>query len=435
MRRSLLAVALLAGLAVGTASCGGSKHPAARVASSPASQFSVTAYVKQTVTLRWTTVPGATGYQLSRDGVVVSTAGAAATKATFLVAAGTHTLAVSAILPAPPPPTTTAATTTATTTTAPPQIACWPNPVGCGFPGPGINDGVPPGTTLKTGLPPGTTANGTEIDVNTAGTVIDGYHLTQRLQINAPGVHFVNSLVEVPGVSGQTGVAAIGVTAGLTGIKISDVECRTSNSIAIEACIASGANVDVTVTRPYFHGCADCVETYGHIPIDGGWIASDLMQPNDHVEPIYVSGTGGSVTVTHSVLYNPQNQTAVLFVDNYLGQAHASASDSLFDGGGWTTYAHVDLTNVREARCLTPSVPAPNGGSACTNGPDANGTWPNGGYFGPNTPCPPSATWSNVVWDASGAPIICAAGAKKAILVPHAGRPQGAAKLLASLTP
>lgn len=301
---------------------------------------------------------------------------------------GSHqvcSMTVNGATSSPPPPTQTS--------------NCFAAPRSCGYPDPAAgNVGVPVGTTL--------TPSGS-ITVNTPGTVIDGLDVTGKIQINANNVTIKNTRVTQTGVSGQTGVQAIGIAAGVTGVSIQDVECRNSG-VAIEACFATSAGASWTLTRVYFHGCADCVETYGSGTVTDSYIITDLMQPGDHVEPIYVSGTGGLVSVKHSTLFNPQVQTAVLFVDSYTGQAHGSISDSLIAGGGWTTYSGVDLTNVREARCLSAAVSASNGGTACSGGADSHGYWPGGGYFGANTPCPPNmSTWSNVIWDDNSAPLSC----------------------------
>lgn len=90
-------------------------------ADGPVKVAEVSGNLRQTVTLRWNSDDGTSGYQLLRDGVVVATAGPLATSTRFLVSTGQHTLAVVALPPALPPPTTTEPPpTTAPTTTAPP---------------------------------------------------------------------------------------------------------------------------------------------------------------------------------------------------------------------------------------------------------------------------------------------------------------------------
>lgn len=295
---------------------------------------------------------------------------------------------------------TTPTTAPTTTATPPPSSGCYLNTVACGYPGPGINDGVPPGTIL-------TPSGG--MTITTPGTVIDSLDITGKVQINANNVIIEHSRITMPGVAGATGVQAIGVATGVTGVQVVDSECRNSGGVAIEACIGTGQSAGFSLTRDYFHGCADCIETQGVGTITDSYVTTDLMQLGNHVEDIYVTGTGSRVDVHHSVLLNQQVQTAVVFVDNYLGAGSpASVSDSLVAGGGWTFYASVNLLNVRMARCLSTSIPAPNGGSACTLGADQNGFWPNGGYFGPNPNCAAkNATWTNVVWDDNGLPVGC----------------------------
>lgn len=329
-------------------------------------------------------------------------------------------------------PTTTTApsTTTAPTTTTAASRGCFAMLKTCNLPGPGVGDGVPASTVLKSSTPAGTTVDAAgQINVNTANLVIDGYDIRHKLQINANGVHISSSLLEPAGVAGQTGVEAINIAAGVTGVVIDGVECRSSTSVPIEACLATGTGAEWTATRVYFHDCPDCIETYGHGSLIDSYVITDKMQPGDHVEPIYLSTSAADVDVRHSVLLNPQRQTAVIFVDNFGGSfGHASVSDGLVGGGGWSFYTHVDLTRTAMVRCLTPGAfDAPSGGTPCSGGQDSHGYWYAGGFFGFSL-CPLQAeTWTNVTWDDNGSVVVCQAGLRS---LPTRGlvdgRPRGA---------
>ena len=143
------------------------------------------------------------------------------------------------------------------------------------------------------------------------------------------------------------------------------------------------------------------------------------------MEDIYIGDA--TLVVNHSVLLNPQEQTATVFVDTNgggggAGDSHLTITNSLLAGGGFLVYPAGNSSSVgsgtmnisanRIARCLTSPVYDPNsGGTACSGGADSHGYWPNAGYFGVGAYlyCPPTSgqTWSGNVWDDDGTAVGC----------------------------
>ena len=151
-----------------------------------------------------------------------------------------------------------------------------------------------------------------------------------------------------------------------------------------------------------------------------------------HYEAIY--SNDATVDVEHTVIFNPHEQTADVFMNTGNGgggacQNHLTINNSLLAGGGYLFYpcgnadtagsSHTTITNNRFARCTTrPVVDAASGeicqghGSLSGDGDvvgnsDGRGYYPRGGFFGPDAYIFCSqTTWKNNVWD-DGETVAC----------------------------
>lgn len=359
-----------------------------------------TAITDLTTTLNWfhsTQKTGGRGYSIAR---------------TQKTKAYKAMVALGGVWPAesPPPVTTTTTTTTTPTNTS----SCFSALGACGYPDPNYgNVGTPAGTNL--------TPSGS-ITVNTPGATVNALDVNGSITVNAPNVTISNTRVTA---SGGGGSSAINVTASATGLTIKDSTVRgagTSSPQSIESAVFNGYHVPITITRDYFYNCADCLE-YGPATVTDSYMIVNGLYSGAHYEDIYLSDD--ALTVTHSVLLNPQMQTATVFGDTHLGGGGACSNqitikNSLLAGGGFTLYSCgnassvgtsiLDFENNRFARCGTPSVQ--NGdGTVCSGGSDTSGYYPNSGYFGRGAYvyCPnvSKQVWSGNVWDDTGAIADC----------------------------
>jgi hypothetical protein len=115
--------------------------------------------------------------------------------------------------------------------------------------------------------------------------------------------------------------------------------------------------------------------------------------------------------INHDTLLNPHDQTADVFGGNdYGNETGLTITNNLLTGGGYMVYGgaigsagasttDVTITGNRFARCLTPSF-SDGYGMKCKGGADANGYWPQGGYYGVAAYVDKSVTtWSGNYWD------------------------------------
>jgi hypothetical protein len=291
---------------------------------------------------------------------------------------------------------------------------CFPSPHACGFPDPKAGTvGVPTGTHLT---------KSKDVTVMTDGKTIQNLDIDGGIDVEANNVTIANVKVTVPGPgcppSTPCGTNGIHIGPDVHGTRIKNVEVTA----------AAGARVQYAVLNRGTD--TQAVGLYAH-DLDSMWTGSGIVKDsystiilgiqNDHLEDLYVSDD--VLTVDHSVLFNPQGQTATVFVDTGGGEgdSNLTVTNSLLAGGGYVLYPAGNSTSVgtgkmtisgnRIARCLGAPMSAPNGGMACSGGKDEHGFWPNGGYYGVGAYlyCPPVAgqVWSNNVWDDDSSAINC----------------------------
>lgn len=290
---------------------------------------------------------------------------------------------------------------------------CFSDPSACGYPD-ATNTGVPAGTTL--------TPSGS-ITASTAGEVINAKDVTGNIEIDANNVTVENTRVTLnSGSCGPTtscGNSEIRINEGVTGTVIKDSELRTASGITCEHDIRNTSSGTVQIIGDYLHGCDSNLYNVGNATMTDTYGLSKIDISNDHVENIYFDDS--TMTVEHSTLFNPVEQTAVVFGnsnggsgDNNACKNHLTVDNSLFAGGGFTLYpcahastagsSNTSVTNTHFARCVTTPVYHSNGGNTtCQGGPDSNGYYPGSGNYGVAAYFFSKATtWTGNTWDDNG---------------------------------
>ncbi len=287
---------------------------------------------------------------------------------------------------------------------------CFASPGSCRYPDPAYhNVGVPHGTTL--------TPSG-DVTVRKNGTVIKGLDVTGSIDVQANNVTIQNTRITC-GCGRGFGVNQAG---GYSGLTIKDSEISGGNV----GFFGSGTK---TVNHVYMWNCDECIQ-YGKLITDSYLYVSAEVS-GAHYEASY--NNNATEDVEHTVIFNPHEQTATIFMDTSDATAcqdNLTVNNSLLAGGGYLIYpcgestsagsSHSTITNNRFARCTTRPVVDSAGGYICqghgspsgdgdvVGNPDANGYYPNGGFFGAIAYiyCN-QTTWSNNVWDNSGAATTC----------------------------
>ncbi len=293
---------------------------------------------------------------------------------------------------------------------------CFPSPGACGYPDPAY------GTV-------GATGNLTKMasfDVNTPNQTYSNLDITGGIDVKASGTTFKN--VRITATDGGSGSVAVNIADGVDGTLFEDCTILGKGGATVnlndgtESAIFNHYGRPLTLMRVDFENFADDLE--GPATIKDSYLVSNGLYPGAHVEDIYISDD--TVSIDHSVLFNPADQTATVFADVNGGGGgpsdnHVSITNSLLAGAGYTLYpgggsavgtSTMNVSQNRFARCLSmPKFDQQSGGTACANGADTHGYWPYGGYYGVAAYdyCPPvpGQTWSSNVWDDDSSAIAC----------------------------
>jgi hypothetical protein len=305
------------------------------------------------------------------------------------------------VIEAPAPPETSPPVEPVRTT------QCFTSPNVCGYPAPATT-GVPAGVTLK---PSGS------ITVTKAGTVIAGLEVTGTINVVADDVTIEDTKVVQNGNCGSTtacGNYAIRTDESATNTTIRNVETTTAPGLTCQQDIRDTGGT-MTIERAYMHGCDGNVYTQGPTVLKDSYGIAKFAISTDHIENVYMNET--SLTAIHDTLFNPIDQTAVIFGNSGDGtnvtncSNHITILGSLLAGGGYSLYpcAHSSQPGSSSlvvegnhfARCVTKEGYEPDGGThPCVGGADSNGYYPNSGSFGIAAYYYPGVgTWRGNVWD------------------------------------
>jgi hypothetical protein len=311
--------------------------------------------------------------------------------------AATATVVAAESSPAPPPPPTTGQ-----------QTSCFVAPGACGYPDPNY-DNVGTSAACSSLTPSG------EITVSTAGATVQNMNISGGVNIAAKNVTLTNDCIS------GSGYHVVFLNSGATGFQITHTDVFGSPSVQ-EAINNNNGNAGALADHDYIYNCGECV--HGAWTLTNSYVTTNATISGEHYEDIYCSDE--TFVAEHDVLINPHEQTANLFCNADGGGGgpadnHITLTNSLLAGAGYSLYPQGNSTSVgtstmkivgnRFARCLTKTVFDREGDATCSGGPDANGYWPNGGYYGIDayTYCPPTAgqEWSNNVWDDNDESVGC----------------------------
>ncbi len=278
--------------------------------------------------------------------------------------------------------------------------------------------GVPPGTQLR---------SSGSITVEAPGATIENRDIDGGITVAADNVTIENSRITA---TGGIGAAAVVIENGVTGttIRRSTIQGAGENGDnAIESAVFNHNNEADTVSlRNEFFNCSNCWEGSG--TIRDTYMLVNATIDDAHYEPIYVCG--GKLVVDHNTLINVHPQTATVFGDTICGANDFTVTDSLLAGGGYLVYPaanseseganRMKVSGNRFARCGTSEVyDSESGGRDCSGGPDADGYFPNGGYFGvaAHYYTGSGQTWTNNVWN-DNQQVVCPDGDDPGFIVP-----------------
>lgn len=289
------------------------------------------------------------------------------------------------------------------------SLHCFSNPAACGFPSP-TTAGVPAGTTL--------TASGS-IASTTTGQVINGKDVTGEINVTSNNVTIENTRVTSTGNCGTTnacGNYAIRVAEGISGTKIENVETRTEAGKTCQQDIRNTSGSEIVIEGAYLHACDGNLYTAGPATLTDSYGIAKIAISQDHIENVYMDDT--TLHAIHDTLFNPVDQTAVIFGNSNGGfettncKNNITLENSLIAGGGYTIYecAHASakgsssltVKNNHFARCTTAITNSSGGGHPCVGGPDTNGYYPRSGNFGIETSTF-NPVWTGNIWDDNGA--------------------------------
>ncbi|MCU1447388.1 MAG: hypothetical protein JWP54_3046 [Cryobacterium sp.] len=222
--------------------------------------------------------------------------------------------------PAPAPAPAPAPTKAPAATTA---------PAATGTPGKG-NTGVPAGTQLKV-------HNG-DLNISTAGTVIDGLDIRGLVKISAPNVTIKNSIIRGKALSGVAPL--INNLGGQPGLKIVDTELFPS----VASPYAMGIyGYNFTATRVNIHGVIDSIHlTGGNVSIDKSWLHDNLHYTSDpnhngtpsHDDSIQIQ-VGSNISITNSSISGAFNSGVQITQDR--GKvSNFTFTGNYANGGGCT---------------------------------------------------------------------------------------------------
>ena len=240
--------------------------------------------------------------------------------------------------------------------------------------------------------------------------------MTGQIYVNANNVTIENTRVTQTTTCGTTntcGNYAIRVNSGVSGTVIRNVETRTEAGKTCEHDIRNQGGASTVGKTLYLHGCDS--NWYGEGTLKNSYGIAKIEISADHVENVYFCS--GTFTAEHDTLFNPVEQTAVIFGDTICnGGNKYTVKNSLLAGGGFVFYpqannenpagAQTVITGNQIARCLASELSS--GGhhlckgmtQANTESPgDGHGYYPNGGSYGIGDYFSGPLTWSGNVWD------------------------------------
>jgi hypothetical protein len=204
---------------------------------------------------------------------------------------------------------------------------------------------------------------------------------------------------------------------------IANTTVRAENDAAdsFEEALSNDSNAaGATASKDRLEDCGECLHqewalTKSYVIANGQRVTEETDKGEVHREDWYCNDN--TIAAEGDTMLNPYDQTAVIFCDTNLGGGgacsdHVTATGNLIAGSGYMLYpcgnassagtSTMTVKDNRFARCLgATKYESGTGGTACAAGPDANGYWPSGGYFGVATSYYTGAgrVWEGNYWD------------------------------------
>ncbi|ANZ42271.1 hypothetical protein BBK82_46450 [Lentzea guizhouensis] len=220
---------------------------------------------------------------------------------------------------APPLPTTTKPKPPSTPT--PPVAGGWPGPNNTGWAHTGVKLAA-------------LACKGGEYLIDKPGTVVDGKQIPCSVRVTADDVKITRSQVKA---TGQWGVYLVDKNARLT---LQDVEI-----VGSDACEYGVGFEDVTSVRINVSGCSDGVKMERNASLIDSWIHDLSKGPGDHNDGVQITG-GSNITIRHSKIENPNNQTSAILVGGEFGSpSNILIENNFLNGGNYTIYLDPKGTN------------------------------------------------------------------------------------------
>jgi hypothetical protein len=235
-----------------------------------------------------------------------------------------------------------------------------------------------------------------DLNVYTAGAVIDGKNVSGCILAHVPGVVVKNSKASCI----HTADAARTSTPWMT-IEDSEVDCRNAPSTS------AVGDSNFRALRLNIHGCENGLDADGNADIEDNYIHDLYQSTAAHTDGLQSAASGTNLTINHNRIYADTpalcagvsgcgGNSAIFVPDKAQGlTTNATISNNLLAGGTYTLYCpipstiNVKIFNNRFSRIF----------------------YPKGGMYGPTSDCltdggtPRVSAWSGNVWDDTGGPV------------------------------
>lgn len=233
--------------------------------------------------------------------------------------------------------------------------------------------GVPAGTVL-------TIING-DLEIKTAGTVVDGKDIRGCVIVQAPNVTIRNSKITCTSFYGVASYQS----SDEGGLLIEDVEvdCANHNStgISFQGMIAR---------RVHIHGCENGLDILSDVVLEDSYIHGIYEGASGHGDGIQ-SPNGSNSSIIHNTIYAESTTAAININHSSSGPTTSNVliKDNLLAGGAYTLYCPLVATvNFR-----------------VVNNHFSRIFHPNSGAFGTSTDCTNEAEFSGNIWHDTGLPV------------------------------
>jgi hypothetical protein len=252
---------------------------------------------------------------------------------------------------------------------APQTTGCFNSPGACGYPDPAYNNvGVTSCSALSTWSPTNLTSgtytlSGSTVTIDANNVTISGANISgYEFSLQGNGTTFTNDCIAASGSSGSTsaiygggtGTTVQHSTISATGCTVAQArtqECTSTNALGSDVCVTSGAtvNANVLVGAEESVNCLtsnDLIEN-NYMISDG--LPSGVALSNIHSEDVYVLEAASNISITGNTLFNPHDESGVVFLDDYNSNTQSdpsacadtgtiSITGNLIAGGGFPIY-------------------------------------------------------------------------------------------------